>query len=432
MSNVSKHQMTKCRIGDYIKDVASGPFGANLKVECFVPTGFPIIDGANLTGLRVSDNITKFVTEEKARSLSRSIAKRHDVIVTISGTLGQVSYIPDDSKYKEYLCSQRQFRVTFDETKINVEYLVNLLRTPYGQRKILAFANYVGVPALAQPIPNFKNIELYLPDLPMQLRIAGVLGSIDEKIELNRKKIAELEALAKTIYDYWFVQFDFPDAHGNPYKSSGGKMVWNEQLKREVPEGWEVKELGGIATFANGINYTNADQCGKTYRIVNVRDISASTIYIHEDGLSEVTLPETLADRYLIPDNSIIIARSGCPGAIRLLSNGGNIIFCGFIIVCKPKLMSSRIYLMFCLKSLEGSSVTHKDSSILNNVSQDMLKRVVLAIPDVMVLQKFNDILSPILKRITTLQGETSQVIKLRDMLLPILMNGQAKVESSK
>ena len=249
---------------------------------------------------------------------------------------------------------------------------------------------------------------------------------------MNRKKIAELEALAKVIYDYWFVQFDFPDANGKPYKSSGGKMIWNDQLKREVPEGWEVKELGGIATFANGINYTNADQCGKTYRIVNVRDISASTIYIHEDGLSEVTLPETLADRYLIPDNSIIIARSGCPGAIRLLSNGGNIIFCGFIIVCKPKLMSSRIYLMFCLKSLEGSSVTHKDSSILNNVSQDMLKRVVLAIPDVMVLQKFNDILSPILKRITTLQGETSQVIKLRDTLLPILMNGQAKVESSK
>ena len=277
-----------------------------------------------------------------------------------------------------------------------------------------------------------KERPFHTFDYATQLRIAGVLGSIDEKIELNRKKIAELEALAKTIYDYWFVQFDFPDAHGNPYKSSGGKMVWNEQLKREVPEGWEVKELGGIATFANGINYTNADQCGKTYRIVNVRDISASTIYIHEDGLSEVTLPETLADRYLIPDNSIIIARSGCPGAIRLLSNGGNIIFCGFIIVCKPKLMSSRIYLMFCLKSLEGSSVTHKDSSILNNVSQDMLKRVVLAIPDVMVLQKFNDILSPILKRITTLQGETSQVIKLRDMLLPILMNGQAKVESSK
>ena len=132
-------KLTKYRLGDYISDVASGPFGSNLKVECFVPSGFPIIDGANLTGVRVTDNITKFVTEAKARSLSRSIAKRHDVVVTISGTLGQISYIPDNSKYKEYLCSQRQFRVTFDESQINVEYLVNLLRTPYGQRKILAF-----------------------------------------------------------------------------------------------------------------------------------------------------------------------------------------------------------------------------------------------------------------------------------------------------
>ena len=164
-------KLSKCRIGDYIKDVASGPFGSNLKVECFVPSGFPIIDGANLTGLRVSDNITKFVTEAKARSLSRSIAKRRDVIVTISGTLGQISFIPDDSKYEEYLCSQRQFRVTFDETKINVEYLVNLLRTTYGQRKILAFANYVGVPALAQPIPNFKNIKKWLKIVSVKLLI---------------------------------------------------------------------------------------------------------------------------------------------------------------------------------------------------------------------------------------------------------------------
>ena len=248
-------KLTKCRIGDYIKDVASGPFGSNLKVECFVPTGFPIIDGANLTRLRVTDNITKFVTEKKARSLSRSIAKRRDVIVTISGTLGQVSFIPDDSKYEEYLCSQRQFRVTFDESKICVEYLVNLLRTPYGQRKILAFANYVGVPALSQPIPNFKNIEVLLPDLPDQLLIAGILGSLDEKIEVNRRKIAELEALARTIYDYydyWFVQFDFPDANGRPYKTSGGAMEWKKELKREIPKGWRIGTINDLGEIVSG------------------------------------------------------------------------------------------------------------------------------------------------------------------------------------
>lgn len=153
-------KLKKCKLDSYILDIASGPFGSNLKVECFVPVGFPIIDGANLTGWKVSDNITKFVTEEKARSLARSIAKRHDVIVTISGTLGQIAYVPDTSQFEEYLCSQRQFRVTFDETQVDVPYLVNLFHTKYGQRKILAFANYVGVPALSQPIPNFKQIEL--------------------------------------------------------------------------------------------------------------------------------------------------------------------------------------------------------------------------------------------------------------------------------
>ena len=89
-------------------------------------------------------------------------------------------------------------------------------------------------------------------DYATQLRIAGLLGSIDEKIELNRRKIAELEALAKTLYDYWFVQFDFPDKNGRPYKSSGGKMVWNDQLKREVPEGWEVKDLKSILIICSG------------------------------------------------------------------------------------------------------------------------------------------------------------------------------------
>ena len=113
-----------------ITDIAAGPFGSRLKVSSFVQSGFPIIDGANLKGFKVTDNITKFVTEEKARSLSRSIAKRNDVVVTISGTLGQIAYVPWTSRYPEYLCSQRQFRVTFDAQKVCVPYLVYYFHFP--------------------------------------------------------------------------------------------------------------------------------------------------------------------------------------------------------------------------------------------------------------------------------------------------------------
>ena len=175
------------KLGNYILDIAAGPFGSNLKVECFVPTGFPIIDGANLKSFKVTDNISKFVTEEKARSLHRSIAQKNDVVVTISGNVGQISYIPEDSKYEEYLVSQRQFRVTFDTTRIYVPFLVYYFHTKEGQHKILSFANQTGVPALAQPLKNFRNIDVDFPDIVIQKKIANILESIDDKIENNKQ-----------------------------------------------------------------------------------------------------------------------------------------------------------------------------------------------------------------------------------------------------
>ena len=175
------------KLGDYILDIAAGPFGSNLKVYCFIQRGFPIIDGANLKSYKVTDNITKFVTEEKARSLYRSIAKRNDVIVTISGNVGQISYIPIESQYEEYLVSQRQFRVTFDTERVYVPYLVYYFHTREGQHKILSFANQTGVPALAQPLKNFRNIDISLPDIETQRRIANVIESLDDKIEINNR-----------------------------------------------------------------------------------------------------------------------------------------------------------------------------------------------------------------------------------------------------
>ena len=175
----------RIQLGDVITDIAAGPFGSNLKVSCFVDDGFPIVDGANLKGFKLTDNITKFVTEEKARSLSRSIAKRNDIVVTISGTVGQISYIPMDSKYEEYLCSQRQFRASFDTDKVYVPYLVFYFHTYEGQHKILSFANQVGVPALAQPLKNFRLFDIDLPDIETQKRIANIVETINNKIEGN-------------------------------------------------------------------------------------------------------------------------------------------------------------------------------------------------------------------------------------------------------
>ena len=357
----------------------------------------------------------------------RFLMHKGDLITPLTeqspGLLGSVAYVPCDGLYIQ---SQDVGLISCDPKMLDKHFAYYLFLTRSVREQISARSQQTKIRHTSPG--KIADVEVDIPDLPSQLRIAGVLGSIDEKIELNRKKIAELEALAKTIYDYWFVQFDFPDANGKPYKSSGGKMVWNEQLKRKVPEGWEVVSLGEIANFSNGINYTNEDRQGKQYRILNVRDISASTLFIQERNLSEITLPEGFAERYVIPKDSIIVARSGIPGAIRLISNARGVLYCGFVIVCRPKNADARPYLTYYMKSLEGSGATHKDSSILNNVSQDMLKRIIIPMPDNNTLQRFRSLMEDIFSSIVTSHDGADELISIRDALLPLLMNGQVEV----
>lgn len=235
---------SRIELSEVITDIAAGPFGSNLKVSCFVPSGFPIIDGANLKGYKVTDNLTKFVTEEKARSLSRSIAKRGEVVVTISGTLGQISYIPDDSEYPEYLCSQRQFRVAFDNQRVYVPYLVFYFHTREGQSRILAFANQTGVPALSQPTKNFKKIVIDLPDMDTQQKIARIAENINSKIELNQQTNDYLSELAHVLYRQFLSNVK---AHGNGHLGTLDELI-------TVRYGKDHKKLedGNIPVYGSG------------------------------------------------------------------------------------------------------------------------------------------------------------------------------------
>lgn len=263
-------------------------------------------------------------------------------------------------------------------------------------------------------------------------RIGQIISNINTKIELNKKISRELEAMAKELYDYWFVQFDFPNEQGKPYKSSGGKMVWNETLKREIPEGWEVKKLGEICVFRNGINYDKGIEGNQEYRILNVRNISSSSLLVCETELDKISLPSFQADKYLLSSNDIVIARSGTPGATRLVWRiNESTIFCGFIICSTPRETAYKIYLTYCLKKLEGTSATKTGGSTLQNVSQDTLKRLFVLIPDREIVRRFNTVISPILEKNYNNMKENYTLTRPRDYLLPLLMNGQVRVSQS-
>ena len=174
-------------LSEVIDEISMGPFGSDIKVENFVSSGVPVLNGSNLTGFKLVEDEFKYVTEEKASTFKKAIARRGDIVITHRGTLGQISYIPENSKYDLYVISQSQFRVRLKSEKVDPAFFVYYFHTPEGQKRLLSFKNHVGVPALAQATTNFRKLEIPLPDLPTQRKIAAVLTALDAKIELNAR-----------------------------------------------------------------------------------------------------------------------------------------------------------------------------------------------------------------------------------------------------
>ena len=174
------------RVGEVIDEIAMGPFGSNIKVECYVPSGVPVLNGSNLTGFTLTEETFNYVTPEKADSLKRAVASRGDIIITHRGTLGQIVYIPEDSKHEKYVISQSQFRVRCKESEVLPEFMVYFFHSRKGQHQLLSNSSQVGVPALARPSSTFQELEMPVPTINEQRSIVDTLASLDAQIAENR------------------------------------------------------------------------------------------------------------------------------------------------------------------------------------------------------------------------------------------------------
>lgn len=394
------------QLSDVITDIAAGPFGSNLKVSCFVNDGFPIIDGANLKSFKVTDNITKFVTEEKARSLHRSIAKRGDIVVTISGTLGQIAYIPDDSNYEEYLCSQRQFRVTFDTTKVYVPYLVFYFHTYEGKHKILSFANQVGVPALSQPLKNFRQISVQLPTLETQKKIASIVESINGKIEQNEIINNNLEQQAMALFKSWFIDF--------------------EPFNRQVPKTWINGVLGDFVEIKRGgsprpIQNFLSDSGFHWLKISDATGISSPFINEIKEYIIEAGLKKTV----YLKSGSLVLSNSATPGLPKILDID-TCIHDGWLYFPSSKFSNEYLYLYF--KHIRDNLIALGNGSVFTNLKTDILKNYPTYLPTEDVLEKFDGLVQPIFSMILSKTREIKRLAEIRDTLLPKLMSGELDV----
>ena len=288
-----------------------------------------------------------------------------------------------------------------------------------------------GVPSMT--FDSYYNINVFLPNIEEQRRAASILQKLDAKIALNRQINDNLEAMARQLYDYWFVQFDFPNKEGKPYKSSGGAMVYNERLKREVPIGWEVENLIDFAEIKNGATPSTADEANYGGDIVwitpkDLSDQQSKFVYQGERNITEQGFDSCSTS--ILPTNSVLMSSRAPIGLVSIAkhevcTNQG---FKSFI----PKSISDSIYLYYYIKhnikQIEqlGTGTTFKEVS-----RDDLCKFPILTIGAKDIYVQWIELQNGIADKQLALTKEIAALTKQRDELLPLLMNGQASVNSN-
>ena len=384
------------RIADLIDEIAMGPFGSNIKVSCFVDSGVPVLNGSNLEGFSLSEKTFRYVTRKKADSLNKANAHRGDIVITHRGTLGQIVFIPQDSKYDRYVISQSQFRVRCND-KVLPEYLVYYFHTPIGQHKLLSNASQVGVPALARPSSTFQQIEVVLPELSIQKCVVEIISTIQKKIvnnqELNDNLQQQAAALFSSLYDRSNTEVRFTDLIqilGGGTPKTGENTYWN----------------GNIAFFT-------PKDVGTPYTLITEKTIT-------EEGLSH-------CNSRLYPVNTVFVTARGTVGKVGM--SGVPMAMNQSCYALVGKETHQLLVYFYTLKAVDR--LKHKASGAVFDAitTRDFESEQIMKLSDDDA-KAFLCIAEPMFQKVLNNCIENLRLSTLRDSLLPKLMSGEVDVSA--
>lgn len=271
-------------------------------------------------------------------------------------------------------------------------------------------------------------MDFVIPDLEIdeQIKIGKLLKSIDQKIQINNQINQELEAMAKTLYDYWFVQFDFPDQNGKPYKSSGGKMVYHPELKREIPEGWGVETLRDFESkiiTGKTPSRANSDNFGGKIPFITIGDIRGNT-FIYSTSESLTDLGASVQQNKYLPEGSLCVSCIATVGEIGFTTEWSHTNQQINSIVFEDE--THRYYLYFALKNyFENAKASAKTGNTFANMNKEDFSGIRIILPSKEIKNNFHEISEPYFAQIKCLQGQNQELTQFRDWLLPMLMNRQ-------
>jgi type I restriction enzyme S subunit len=400
--------------------IQTGPFGSQLHASDYVDAGIPCIMPTNMKNNRVNLTDIAFIAEKDAKRLSQHLVQEGDIVYSRRGDVTQKALIREGEA--GYFCGTGCLLVR-PGTAIDPEFLTYHLSTPSNRTWIVNQA--VGAHMANLNTGILSKAPLCIPNEAEQKKIAAVLSALDTRIDLNNRINAELEALAKTIYDYWFVQFDFPDAHGRPYKSSGGAMVWNDTLKREIPAEWEVVSLGELVDVVKeGVASDGADT---TTPYVGLEHIARKSIVLSEWSTADQAASQKTAFR----SGDILFGKiRPYFHKVALASIDG--ISSTDAIVIRPKRpeVSGLVLETVFAERFVAMATASSTGSKMPRADWNVMKRYGMAVPDKHsnTLSKYQDLFGPIADKIGLHVRQNRELTQLRDWLLPLLMNGQVRV----
>lgn len=372
------------------------------------------------------------ITQEGYDSCSTEMIPKDNILMSSRAPIGLLAINKVDC------CTNQGFKsLVVDKTKCSEEYLYYYLK--YHIKEIEALGSGTTFKEVSKD--SMEKYEIELPELSKQEKIVNILADLDEKIINNNAINAELESMAKTIYDYWFLQFEFPNEDGKPYKSSGGKMVWNEELKREIPEGWEVNNLAKAIFKSKNGDWGNEEP-------VNDDDIKVNCFrgadFISITNDYQMTAPiryikKNNADR-LLEDGDLVTEISGgsptqATGRIGYINQGflnrsENVMDCSNF--CKAFTPIDRIYQYWLYQTWKsyydnGAMFNYesKTTGIKNLMFDDFIDNIYVAYPNEELLEVFQNKCTLFYEKIQKNLLENQELASLRDFLLPMLMNGQ-------
>ena len=380
-------------------------------------------------GLGMMGRNSRFISKTGFEEIASNTISGESVLVGCIGSdMGNVAYSNITCATNQQINAITQFKNGIEP--LYVYYLLSTMKS-YFQK----IAGSTTTPILPKSV--FEEIEIHLPDMKKQKDVVSILYALDRKIELNKQINDNLEAMAKQLYDYWFVQFDFPNEEGKPYKSSDGAMVWNEKLKREIPQGWSISNVKSlIEPIERGISYSSDDLLDPfATPMINLACFSKAGDY--RLGEMKFFSGKVSNDKLISPMDMLIACTDMTQGAdiigrpILASDEYDQYTFSTDLALITPK-GKFKMYLYYTLRTpfyhkyirpfASGTTVKHLNLIGVENYG--------LPVPPIEIQSKFEDLITPIKEKQSKNLNEINALTKQRDELLPLLMNGQASVNS--